>query len=252
MVWQKLFQFNFLQLAEKPAVFYSINNFFKNILYTGDSMQKKNIMRINILKNKLFIALLLFTIVLTFIDSRIRPQVVTLARYKVQSLVTQAANQAIVEQMERSPLSYGDLITVQRNSSGEITLLSYNALEVNRLKSQITSTVISKVQMMEKAHIYIPLGSFTNLDILNNKGPSLHFVVTPAAYVETDIESEFETTGINQVCHKIFIVLKISASALIPNYSTDVNFTTKVCVAQTVIVGKVPENISDNLHYLGD
>ena len=69
--------------------------------------------------------------------------------------------------------------------------------------------------------------------------------------METDIESEFETTGINQVCHRIYIVLKMSTSALIPNYSTDVNFTTRVCVAQTIIVGKVPENISDNLHYLG-
>ena len=196
-------------------------------------------------------ALLAFTVVFIWTDSHIRPKVVTLARYKVQSLVAQAANQAIIEQMEQSPLSYGDLITVQRNEAGEITLLSYNALEVNRLKSQITSTVISKVQMMDKADIYIPLGSLTNLDILNNKGPRLHFVVTPTAYVETDIESEFETTGINQVCHRIFIILRMSASALIPNYSTDVNFSTRVCVAQTIIVGKVPENISDNLHYLG-
>ena len=215
-------------------------------------MLKRNKTENSIFKNKLLIFLFMFTIIFVFIDSRIRPQIITLARYKVQSVVTQAANQAIIEQMEQSPLSYGDLITVQRNENGEITLLSYNALEVNRLKSQITSTVISKVQMMDKADIYIPIGSISNLDMLNNKGPLLHFVITPAAFVETDIESEFETTGINQVNHRIFIVLKISASALIPNYSTDVEFKTRVCVAQTVIVGKVPENIFDNLHYLGD
>ena len=201
---------------------------------------------------RLFVVLFIFTAVFIFIDSRIRPQVVTLAKYKVQSMVTQAANQAIIEQMEISPLSYGELISVQRNSSDEISLIAYNALEVNRLKSKITSTVISKVQMMDKADIYIPVGNITNIDFLNNKGPRLHFVITPAAYVETDIESEFETTGINQVNHRIFIVLKVSATALIPNYSTDVNFKTRVCVAQTVIVGKVPENISDNLHYLND
>ena len=215
-------------------------------------MRRKNKEKSVLSNFRLFCSLMMVTILFIFLDSRIRPQVVTLARYKVQSLVTQAANQAIIEQMELSPLSYGDLITVQRNESGEITLLSYNALEVNRLKSNITSTVISKVQMMDKADIYIPIGSLTNLDILNNKGPTLHFIVTPTAYVETDIESEFETTGINQVYHRIFIVLKISASALIPNYSTDVKFATRVCVAQTVIVGKVPENISDNLHYLGE
>lgn len=212
-------------------------------------MLKRTQFSCNFFENKLFLLLLVFTLLFIITDYRIRPQVVTLAKYKVQSMVTQAANQAIIEQMEQSPLSYGDLITVQRNQNDEITLLSYNALEVNRLKSQITSTVLSKVQMMDKAHIYIPIGSITNLDFLNNKGPRLHFVVTPAAFVETDIESEFDTTGINQVNHRIFIVLKIKASALIPNFSTDVDFKTRVCVAQTVIVGKVPENISDNLHY---
>ena len=237
---------------DSPGCF--LFNFSFCIEYTviGDSMLKRNKTENSIFKNKLLIFLFIFTVIFVFIDSRIRPQIITLARYKVQSVVTQAANQAIIEQMEQSPLSYGDLITVERNENGEITLLSYNALEVNRLKSQITSTVISKVQMMDKANIYIPIGSISNLDMLNNKGPLLHFVITPAAFVETDIESEFETTGINQVNHRIFIVLKISASALIPNYSTDVEFKTRVCVAQTVIVGKVPENIFDNLHYLDD
>ena len=211
---------------------------------TGDIVQKKR--SDNKTANKLssiFIITALLTFMFIYIDSRIRPQVVTLARYKVQSMVTHAANQAIIEQMEISPLSYGDLITAQKDADGNISLLSYNALEVNRLKSQITSTVLSKVNMMDTAHIYIPIGSITNLDFLNNKGPKLHFVVTPAAYVETDVESSFETTGINQVSHRIFIVLKISASALIPNYSTDVYFETKVCVAQTVIIGKVPQTI---------
>ena len=90
---------------------------------------------------RLFVVLFIFTAVFIFIDSRIRPQVVTLAKYKVQSMVTQAANQAIIEQMEISPLSYGELISVQRNSSDEISLIAYNALEVNRLKSKITSTL---------------------------------------------------------------------------------------------------------------
>jgi len=238
--------------VNSPGCFLFNISFCIEYTVIGDLMLKRNKTENSIFKNKLLIFLFMFTVIFVFIDSRIRPQIITLARYKVQSVVTQAANQAIIEQMEQSPLSYGDLITVQRNENGEITLLSYNALEVNRLKSQITSTVISKVQMMDKADIYIPIGSISNLDMLNNKGPLLHFVITPAAFVETDIESEFETTGINQVNHRIFIVLKISASALIPNYSTDVEFKTRVCVAQTVIVGKVPENIFDNLHYLGD
>lgn len=187
--------------------------------------------------------LLVFTAAFIFVDIRLRPLVIQMAGYRVQSLVTQAANRAITEQMARTNLSYGDLITVSRDEKGDVSLLSYNALEVNRLKAMITSSVIEKVENMERVDIYIPLSNLTNIDIIQNKGPRIKFTLIPAAYVETDIESVFETTGINQVNHKIFIVLEITASALIPNYSTNVKFRTNVCVAQTVIIGKVPENI---------
>ena len=211
--------------------------------------KKRNKSSHNIWYNRLFILLLVFTSAFIFVDSRLRPLVIETARYKVQSLVTQAANIAIIEEMEKTSLSYGDLITVSRDEKGDVSLLSYNTLEVNRLKSQITSSVIEKVNQLEQTDIFIPLGNITYMDFLHNKGPELRFRITPVAYVETDIESDFEHTGINQVNHRIFIALKVKASALIPSYSTNVDFKTKVCVAQTIIIGKVPNNISDDLYF---
>ena len=81
-------------------------------------MIKKNRAESSIFKNKLFLILTIITGLFIFVDSRIRPQIITLAKYKVQSVVTQAANQAIIEQMEQSPLSYGELINVQGNENG--------------------------------------------------------------------------------------------------------------------------------------
>ena len=60
-------------------------------------MIKKQNSEFNIFRSKLFFFLLIFTAVFIFTDSRLRPQVVALAKYKVQSMVTQAANQAIIE-----------------------------------------------------------------------------------------------------------------------------------------------------------
>ncbi len=199
----------------------------------------------------LYFGLILVVTLFIVVDIRIRPLIIEKAKYKVQTVVTQAVNEAIIEEMEKTPLSYGDLITVSRDESGDVSLLSYNALEVNRLKSQINTSVIQKVAQLGDTDINIPIANITNIDYLHNKGPELTFTITPVAFVETDIESDFEYTGINQVNHRIFIVLKITASALIPNYSANVYFETKVCVAQTVIIGKVPENIGNNLGYFG-
>ena len=135
-------------------------------------MQKRLKKKKTAIKNKkLFFTLLSAIAIFIVIDSRLRPLVIETARYKVQSLVTQAANIAIIEEMEKTSLSYGDLITVSRDEKGDVSLLSYNTLEVNRLKSQITSSVIEKVNQLEQTDIFIPLGNITYMDFLHNKGP---------------------------------------------------------------------------------
>ncbi len=219
-------------------------------------MQNKNLYKsssvLNILNNKFLIITGIITGLFILLDIRLRPLIIEMARYKVQTLVTQAANDAIIEEMEKTPLSYGDLITVSRDEKGDVSLLSYNALEVNRLKSKISSSVIDKVSAIKETNIYIPIGNISNFDYLHNKGPKLSFKITPTAIVQTDIENNFEYTGINQVNHRIFIVLRIKATALIPNYSSTTEFETRVCVAQTVIIGKVPNNIGNNTGYFGE
>lgn len=193
--------------------------------------------------------LALFTAGFIFVDARLRPLVTETAKYRLKNLITAAANEAIIEEMGKTEISYGDLINLQIDENGQVSILTYNSLEVNRLKSKITSSVIEKVARVGQTDIYIPIFNITNIDFLHNKGPRLRFRITPSVYVETDIESSFENTGINQVNHQIFIVLKITSSALIPNYTTTTQVQTKVCVAQTVIIGKVPNNISDNMQY---
>ncbi len=213
-------------------------------------MQKrKNINKRLFQKNRLIILLVLITAIFINLDIRLRPIIIQMAQYKVQTLVTQAANEAIIEEMEKTSLSYGDLITVSRDEKGDVSLLSYNALEVNRLKSKITSSVIDKVANIGRTDIYIPIANISDFEFVHNKGPMIPFTITPTAVVQTDIESNFEYTGINQVNHRIFIVLKIKATALIPNYSSTTEFETKVCVAQTVIIGKVPNNLGNNQSY---
>ena len=84
---------------------------------------------------------------------------------------------------------------------------------------------------------------------MQNKGPKLKFTITPSSYVEADVESVVQNTGINQINHQIFIVIKVTANALIPNYSTSIYSENKVCVAETVIIGKVPDTIGEGLIY---
>ena len=215
-------------------------------------MLKKSKNKLRITKFKIlifFIGIIIISLGIYF-DRSLKPIVCRIAQYKVQILATKASNLAISEVMDKTDIKYTDLVSTKSQSSGEVSFLSYNTTEVNKLKSLITAEIIKKIREIDKMDIYIPFFNLTNIDFLHNKGFNLHFIITPTAYVETDIESSFTATGINQVDHKIFIVVNIAASALIPNFPTEVKFKTKVCVAQTVIIGKVPDYIPNSHRYL--
>ncbi len=197
---------------------------------------------------KIMIVLIIFLVItaISIADAQLAPVVQKIAQTKTQSIVTQAVNNTITDELEKLQLTYLDLVTLERDADGEIVSLSYDALEMNKLKSLMTTAVLKSTDRIEPSHIYVPIGNITTLDFFQNKGPELKFTIIPTAYVEVDIETEFINTGINQVNHRISLVFDITADALISRYTTGVSINTKVCVAETIIVGEVPNNIGSN------
>ncbi len=207
---------------------------------------KKGFKKITIFKLSLIFIIAIISLIVIVSDIRLRPVVQKIAQTKTQSIVTQAVNNTITNELEKLQLTYLDLVTLEKNEDGEIVSLSYDALEMNKLKSLMTTAVLQSTDKIEPSNIYVPIGNITTIDFFQNKGPSLKFTIIPTAYVEVDIETEFINTGINQVNHRISLVFNITADALISRYTTGVNINTKVCVAETIIVGEVPNNIGSN------
>ncbi len=207
---------------------------------------KTGLKKITVLKIILILIIVIAAIIILIADLQLRPVVQKIAQTRTQSIVTQAVNNTITNELEKLQLTYLDLVTLEKNEDGEIVSLSYDALEMNKLKSLMTTAVLQSTDKIGPSNIYVPIGNITTIDFFQNKGPSLTFTIIPTAYVEVDIETEFINTGINQVNHRISLVFDITADALISRYTTGVNINTKVCVAETIIVGEVPNNIGSN------
>ena len=200
-------------------------------------------------KTKIIFFIVLLISAFFYIDFTIRPVVVTIAQYQIQSLINKAVNNAIINVMGQTQFSYNQLVDIVKNDNQEIVSVNYNSLNINKLRSELVKATMEETNKLPVTNVYIAIGNITKIDILQNKGPKLKFTITPSSYVEADVESVFKHTGINQVNHQIFIVLKVTANALIPNYSTSVYSENKVCVAETVIIGKVPDNIGNGIVY---
>ena len=73
----------------------------------------------------------------------------------------------------------------------------------------------------------------------------MEFKVLPVGYVQTEIYNSFQSAGINQTLHQIMLKVTATVSAVIPAYTVTTDVTTNLCIAQTIIVGKVPTAYTD-------
>ena len=54
-------------------------------------------------------------------------------------------------------------------------------------------------------------------------------------------ENQFESAGINQTKHRIVLRIDVYVSVLLPGYSAVTQVSNEITVAETVIVGEVPD-----------
>ena len=72
-----------------------------------------------------------------------------------------------------------------------------------------------------------------------------------AGNIETNIDSEFTSVGINQTRHRIYLDLKCVVGILTPFKTINKEVSSKVLLTETVIVGDVPSTYYnyDNLGF---
>ena len=143
--------------------------------------------------------------------------------------------------MQQSSYSYDDLVNIDKTETGQITSITTNVTNMNKLKADIALAVSEKVAELEDTKVAIPLGSLLGSDLFSGTGPRLHVNLVPMGYAHIDFTNSFTEAGINQTKHQIDIIVKVNIGMLMPTGNETVEVSTSVPVAQTVIVGLIPD-----------
>ena len=179
--------------------------------------------------------------IILLVDLRIRPIIEQTAIYQSKILATRIINDAVYSQLDDEEFNYGSLVTVVYNGDNEITSIESNMLNINKLKAKINNSVNNELTDLDNHDLSISLGTISGLTSFYNKGPLIPVKVKPEGYVETLLISSFESAGINQTLHRILVQIKVDISAIIPGYTASGAIDTQFVIAETVIVGNVPE-----------
>jgi len=180
-----------------------------------------------------------------YLEYKLSPIIATMAEQKAKSISTLVINSTIYDEIERASLDYDDLISFEKDASGNIKAIKTNTIRVSQFKSYITMVMTEKLAGIHETKIAIPIGTVLSGDLFSGRGPKIKIILNPVGSVSTDITNVFSAAGINQTKHQIMLEVHSQIAVIIPFKSVSTEVSTTVCIAETVIVGNVPTTYAD-------
>ena len=179
--------------------------------------------------------------VIFLIDYALRPTLTALARARVENAVTRIVNDAVNGTLTSEAISYSDLVTLEKDAAGQVSVLAANTAQLNALRTEILGEVLAQVEQLDSQELGVPLGSLTGFATASDLGPVLPVRVLTAAVPTADFENVFTSTGINQTLHRIMLNVRVECTLLIPGGTVDTAVEAQVCAAETLLMGQVPD-----------
>ena len=180
-----------------------------------------------------------FTLFIYIFDKTVMPTVMAVADAEMRAKAIEIVNRAIIKEYSNQ-FNYDEVIRVDKDLEGNIVMLKADTLKMNKIATDVALESQRELQKLGEVGIKIPLGYITRNNILSYYGPSITIKMQPIGHVETKYSSEFESAGINQTRHKIYVKVKTTVRVIIPLKSNDIEVTNEVPIAETIIVGKTP------------
>lgn len=195
-------------------------------------------------RKKILIIFIFILIFLWIIDFRLRPMIKNVAANKAQMISTNAINEAVLKELDDSQLKYSDFVKIERTDTGKVLALTTDSKRINQLKSKISIAIQEKLSNSEVNKINIPLGTLLGAEFCSGVGPFIPLNISISGGVITEFESKFCEAGINQTKHQIYLNIHTKIGALVPGYPVVTDVNTNVNIAETIIVGEVPNMYS--------
>ena len=188
----------------------------------------------------LAVVCLIFLLTLRY---KYRDVIIELARISVKNTTSDMINDAIDLQVTEGSIAYDRIVFFEKDLEGRITALKTNMSEVNHLKTEILGIINDEILSLDTTAMGIPVGSLFLPEILSGKGPVIPVQILSIRNSDADFLSDFSASGINQTLHQLNMEVSIEVSVLVLGQTDSFTVTSQVLVAETVIVGDVPQTL---------
>lgn len=188
------------------------------------------------------ILVLVLIIIVPFgvVESNLKPTILAVAKAYAEQIAVRAIQDAINEKVAKS-VEYKDLIFIRTDNRGRVVLMQANTIKINSLAADTTLEIQKSLAKLEGKVIPIPVGQVLKSQLLAAYGPKIHVTLVPMGTVKVKVIDDFQQAGINQTRHRLFLNVTGKVKIIIPLVSDNVEVATQVPIAETIIVGEVPQ-----------
>lgn len=167
--------------------------------------------------------------------------ITSLAQTQVTNATSDLINDAVSKQISSGNIAYDRIVYFEKDLNGRITALKTNIGEVNSLKTQTLNTINEEILDTDDFDIGVPIGSLFVPEFLSGRGPRIPVRILSVRNSDATFESSFVQAGINQTLHQLNMCVLVDVTILVLGRTVSFTVTSQVVVAETIIVGDVPD-----------
>ena len=188
----------------------------------------------------MLVGLLMVSVGFLWMRNQYRDVIQELAEIQVKNTTSDLTNDAIAKQIADGVIQYDRIVYFEKDLNGRITALKTNIGEVNRLKTDILNIINDEILALDTSDLGIPLGSLLLPELFSGKGPAIPVHILSIRNSDANFSSAFSQAGINQTLHQLIMEVSVDVAVLVLGHTSSFTISSEVVVAETVIVGDVP------------
>ncbi|HBZ13473.1 MAG TPA: sporulation protein YunB [Clostridiales bacterium] len=186
----------------------------------------------------IFFTLFFLIFLIWLIFTKLQPSFIEYAKVYSNNIANEVVNSAVDDVFVKE--EYQSLAQIMENSSENIKAIETDTAKINRLKSAIIQSMQKNIDSHKSDTVYVPLGSCSNLYFLAGLGPKVPIRIYPVSIVNADFKESFDSVGINQVKHKLYLDVSMKMSFVGMMFAQADTVETSVLLNETIIVGDTP------------
>lgn len=182
--------------------------------------------------------IVIFILICFFIDAAypvFKSSCENTAKSKGVHIINQEVNEIVKN------INYSDLISIEKDESGKVNFIKMDTTQINKIVSQINLNIQDEFDKIPRVKVFINMGTISGISMLNKLKPQFEIELESAGILNSNVNTEFTSVGINQTQHKIYLNVSGKIGILTPFGSFSQTISSKVLLTDAVIVGEVPD-----------